>query len=486
MRAKWILVAAMVVGCGGSKNGQESVAPPGQVQLTISIQGAGLVRGEGFECRGSCTKTFTPGMQTRLEAIPDRGTIFAGWSGACGGYVPCDLKLDVNLSVNARFDPQPPPPPGKAALTVLLDGHGSVRSSPAGIDCGGACTATFDIGTSIALAATPDSGWSFAGWSDACSGPGGCALTLNGETRVTAKFTGPPPPPAVTTLAPSDGTNIGIFALNSTRVFFVRSGYNIYGIWSVPKGGGASSLVASTCCAYYLVADDQFVYWNDWRYIYRVAVGGGAIQQLYTAPSSIGRIALDGGNLYWTTYAVSGNVAGTVSTGPAGGGSPTVIATANPLGSLAVDATHVYWTNRDSNGGGIFRVSKGGGAVDATIQCGACIPVVVRVDFQNIYYRNHDSDVWARAKAGGDGRLLSTGNPRSAGSFAVDLDVNASIAYWMFNDNSQSPHGLFRANADGSGWSAIESSADTTWVGPRVDDTAIYYFHAGALLRRAK
>ena len=43
-----------------------------------------------------------------------------------------------------------------------------------------------------------------------------------------------------------------------------------------------------------------------------------------------------------------------------------------------------------------------------------------------------------------------------------------------------------RANADGSAWTAIDTAADTTWIGPRVDDTAIYYFHAGALLRRNK
>ena len=57
----------------------------------------------------------------------------------------------------------------------------------------------------------------------------------------------------------------------------------------------------------------------------------------------------------------------------------------------------------------------------------------------------------------------------------------------MASDTGPSrPHGLFRANADGSGWGAIETSPDRIWRGPRVDDTAIYYFHAGALLRRNK
>jgi hypothetical protein len=485
MRAKWVLAGLMVAACGGSNNGQLSVAPPpGQAQLSISMQGAGLVRGDGFECRGSCTKPFTAGTQVRLEAVPDPGTIFAGWSGACSGNAPCNLTLDMDRSVNARFDTQPPPPPGKAALTVLLDGHGSVRSSPAGIDCGGACIAIFDVGTSVALAATPDSGWSFDGWSGACTGSGGCALTLTGETRVTAKFTGPPPPPVVTMLAPPDGTNIGIFGINSSLVFFNRMGNNINGIWSVPKGGGAPSLVSSDCCANYIIADDQFVYWSDWYAIKRAPVSGGAAQQLYTG-NAIRTLVLDGGNLYYTSTTCCTSNGSSVLVGPASGGTPILLATGNPTSGLAVDTQNVYWTDKNGNGG-VYRVPKGGGAVDQTIQCGTCNPVAVRVDSQNIYYRNADGDIWARAKGGGGLTLLSTGNPRSTQAWGVDLDVNASVAYWMFNDNSTSPHGLFHANADGSGWGAIDTSSDTTWLGPRVDDTAIYYFHAGALLRRNK
>ena len=44
----------------------------------------------------------------------------------------------------------------------------------------------------------------------------------------------------------------------------------------------------------------------------------------------------------------------------------------------------------------------------------------------------------------------------------------------------------FRAMADGTGWTGVDTGADSNWVGPRVDDTAVYYFHAGALLKRLK
>ena len=38
-------------------------------------------------------------------------------------------------------------------------------SSPGGIDCGGTCSASFDSGTAVTLARTPEPGSTFAGWS---------------------------------------------------------------------------------------------------------------------------------------------------------------------------------------------------------------------------------------------------------------------------------------------------------------------------------
>ncbi len=78
-------------------------------------------------------------------------------------------------------------------LSVSVSGLGSVSSSPIGINAcsstGGTCSDLFPQGTSITLTATPGSGYSFAGWSGGgCSGTGGCTLTLNSSTPVTATF----------------------------------------------------------------------------------------------------------------------------------------------------------------------------------------------------------------------------------------------------------------------------------------------------------
>ena len=78
------------------------------------------------------------------------------------------------------------------SLTVSKSGNGSgsVTSSPAGIDCGGTCTAWFASGSSVTLTATPASGSTFTGWSGGgCSGTGVCMVTMDAATSVTADFT---------------------------------------------------------------------------------------------------------------------------------------------------------------------------------------------------------------------------------------------------------------------------------------------------------
>jgi hypothetical protein len=78
---------------------------------------------------------------------------------------------------------------GPIALTVTRTGNGSVSSTPAGISCGSACSATFTAGTRITLSATPAAGSIFTGWSGGgCSGTSTCALTLATATTVSAAF----------------------------------------------------------------------------------------------------------------------------------------------------------------------------------------------------------------------------------------------------------------------------------------------------------
>jgi hypothetical protein len=123
--------------------------------------------------------------QVRTQAADD-ATLSQQWT----AQVPASGK--VSFTTVTRFGA----PPNQHALTVSKTGDGGVVSAPPGISCGSTCSATFDEGTVVALSATPNPGWSFAGWEGACSGTGACAVAMNGARGVIAHFSPPPPTPA--------------------------------------------------------------------------------------------------------------------------------------------------------------------------------------------------------------------------------------------------------------------------------------------------
>ena len=85
--------------------------------------------------------------------------------------------------------PSPPPAPTRHALNVTLSGGGKVTSSPAGIDCGSTCSASFDAGTQVTLTASPASGQVFTGWSGDCSGSAAsCTVAMSQARSVGAAF----------------------------------------------------------------------------------------------------------------------------------------------------------------------------------------------------------------------------------------------------------------------------------------------------------
>lgn len=94
-------------------------------------------------------------------------------------------------------DPGPVDPGATSTLTVTINGNGSVISDVAGINCtaagGDTCTASVDDGTEVTLTATADAESQFTGWGGACSGSeASCTVTVNGDTNVTANFSGSP------------------------------------------------------------------------------------------------------------------------------------------------------------------------------------------------------------------------------------------------------------------------------------------------------
>lgn len=160
--------------------------------LTMALDGPGV--GTIADQYGSfphCTSASDPCQQTHpqnrsltFSAVPETGSVFMGWSGACTGTNPtCTFSMTSDRSLTATFS-------AMRSLTVSKGGAGSgtVSSAPAGIDCGVDCDHEYLHGTGVTLSAAPDSSSVFSGWSVACTGKGQCMVPMTGATSVNASF----------------------------------------------------------------------------------------------------------------------------------------------------------------------------------------------------------------------------------------------------------------------------------------------------------
>ena len=164
----------------------------------MNKSGGGTVTGGDINCGAACNNLYLLGTNLSLLATPATGYIFAGWSGACTGTGVCLITMDAAKTVTATF---------VLSKTIVLTvtkagtGRGRVKStkttlvaaafailSDPDIDCGDTCVKEYESETTVTLTAEPEPGYSFAGWSGACSGTGECTVEVSDVTSVTANF----------------------------------------------------------------------------------------------------------------------------------------------------------------------------------------------------------------------------------------------------------------------------------------------------------
>lgn len=181
MRRCILAVAICAVACGRYSATTATV--------TVAVSGPGGVRTSQLQgdCRATCWFAVARENPVHLEPVLDPNAVFTGWTGACNGTGPCDLKPQFDVSVAATFTPARP-----HRVQVSLSGDGEVRSDPAGIDCPRTCAADFPEGTAVALQALPSPGWDFNGFGGACVGQG-CTLAVLADTAASATFSQRPP-----------------------------------------------------------------------------------------------------------------------------------------------------------------------------------------------------------------------------------------------------------------------------------------------------
>lgn len=137
-------------------------------------------------------------------------------------------------------------------LTVAKagSGSGSVTGSPAGIDCGSACSASYPSGTAVTLTATPAATSTFAGWLGAgCIGTGTCTVSMSAAAGVTATFTLSVFTLTVTRAGSADGavaSNPAGIACGSVCAWTYAAG-TLVTLSATPEAGAAFARWAGAC-----------------------------------------------------------------------------------------------------------------------------------------------------------------------------------------------------------------------------------------------
>ncbi len=138
--------------------------------------------------------TVEPGSGIEIEAKP---TVTHKYT-ASGKFT---VRLEIKLKESSFGNPAPVEHiavvhGGLPSFPLKVEkpgtGSGTVKSSPAGIDCGGDCEETYEEGKKVTLTAAAEEGSTFAGWSGGgCSGTATtCEVTMPAaETKVKATFT---------------------------------------------------------------------------------------------------------------------------------------------------------------------------------------------------------------------------------------------------------------------------------------------------------
>ncbi|MFL5902060.1 MAG: InlB B-repeat-containing protein [Solirubrobacterales bacterium] len=142
----------------------------------------------GINCGGTCSFAFTEGAAVTLAGSAGPNAAAVQWSGceAVTAENKCKVTMSAAKAVKATFDIVQ----RELKVTKAGEGTGTVTSSPAGIDCGAACKATYAHGTIVTLSAVPGPGTLPVSWSGCfkVTAENKCEVTMTGARSVTATF----------------------------------------------------------------------------------------------------------------------------------------------------------------------------------------------------------------------------------------------------------------------------------------------------------
>jgi hypothetical protein len=161
-----------------------------ELKVTRIGTGTGTVTSSpaGISCGVSCAASFGEGSTVTLTGTPTGEALPVKWSGcdSVNGEGRCLVAMSALREVSATFDLP------SFALTVAKTGNGTgtVTSSPAGIECGATCSASYVKGQSVTLKGAAGLHTQAVKWAgcDKIVGANECQVSISAARGVSAAF----------------------------------------------------------------------------------------------------------------------------------------------------------------------------------------------------------------------------------------------------------------------------------------------------------
>lgn len=397
--------------------GSVAVTAPGGCSWTASSSAGWITVTAGASGQGDGTVSFTvstnPGVSSRT-----------------GSLIIADQTFTVTQDGT-----------GTVSFTLTVQtaglGFGQVWSAPAGIDCGGTCSASFQAGTQVALSATPLSGSTFSGW----SGDSDCSdgvVTMNAARSCTATFT--------LEQTPTFSLTVLLSGLGSGRV------------WSAPAGIDCpsdcmESYTAGTALSLTAEAHPGSVF-AGWRGA--GCSGSGSCTVTLDAAREVTAV--------FETEAPPVCSQGWVAYGPEYGG----------VREIAVDPTqssHLYATTA----GGVFESFDGGGSWNPTSLGGLeTRDLLLDPSDSSRIYVAAIADLYRSVDGGATWQPLRNG---LGSGIVTAIEIAPSEPATLFA--GVFPLGIYRSRDHGSSWTLVHSAPSINMSALRVDPSNASTIFAG-------
>jgi ribosomal protein L21E len=185
----FLVIVALIAGMVGCVGGDGDDDGGGEYYtLIVDFTAGGTVTVDDVPIPGKAILTYDPGAVVSLNATPDGGYQFAGWSGNVGTVANVNaasttITVNGDYSITANFELLPPV---QYSLNIIGPAYGSVTTPGEG-------RFMYEEGTVVNLVAEPASGYEFAKWTgdvDTIADVNGAltTITMNSDYYICGHF----------------------------------------------------------------------------------------------------------------------------------------------------------------------------------------------------------------------------------------------------------------------------------------------------------